>query len=39
MIENGLVAVIIKTAALGLVPNIHLGQNLAQIQPHLVMLV
>jgi len=39
MIENHLVAIIIKTAALGLVPDRHLGKTLKEMQPHLLMLV
>ncbi len=36
MIDCGINAIIIKTASLGLDPDIHLGQTIAEIKPHLV---
>lgn len=35
MIDSGMHAIIIKVASLGLVPNMHLGQSLAEMRPHL----
>jgi len=36
MIDCGINAIIIKTASLGLDPNVHLGQTIAEMQAHLV---
>ncbi|KAH7669798.1 Diphthine--ammonia ligase protein [Dioscorea alata] len=38
MIEKGIVAIIIKVAAMGLVPAKHLGKELADLQPHLLQM-
>jgi len=35
MIDCGINAIIIKTASLGLDPELHLGQTIAELQPHL----
>jgi len=35
MIDCGVNAIIIKTASLGLDPDVHLGQSIAEMQPHL----
>ena len=39
MIDNHLVAILIKTAALGLAPKTHLGKTLQEMKNHLVILV
>ena len=39
MISEGVVAMIIKTAAMGLNPRVHCGKTLAQLQVHLEKMV
>mgnify|MGYP003729809057 CR=1 FL=1 len=39
MIDGGIEAVVIKVAALGLDPSVHLGMRLQEIQPHLIKMV
>ena len=39
MINYGVNAILIKTAALGLVPKLHLGKSLQEMKPHLLTLV
>ncbi|PRP88051.1 meiotically up-regulated 71 protein [Planoprotostelium fungivorum] len=39
MVTSGINAIMIKVAAIGLLPNRHLGKTLSQLQPHLLKIV
>jgi diphthine-ammonia ligase len=39
MVKSGVQAILVKVAALGLDPAKHLGQNIADVAPHLLRMV